>query len=524
MKKCFLRKSLVRTILPILLLSACIVSASDNVFRPIVEAVTTAPANSGGVGDTVLTVTVKNDPRLAGSLPIFPAQGQVNLLDVGPGNAIIGDNIYSAVVKPETAGSVDPSSVDNGKSLLINHLNVVESKLTFDPCIGVNNKYAAWSFARLMREMANSSVTAIDENDFVTRWMNQFISDQTVNSFTVKARTAQRMTNLIANWPKTGSQNQFLSLSEAPFRLLAIVNRGDLRANLLFGPGSAGELRFVFGAVDRLSCTGTSALPFTVIFEYGVNKQSYADAKVWQQRWHSLSAFDLSADIDSYLFGLVSMTSQVTVKGSNPQQVPNKSAINQVRTNEVVGGTNWELREFKLSSNGFLEQTTVSQTPDGSFRTAAKSATLAAFVNENAAAILPGTFKVPAQFNGSPFQGGAIASGPTPWKSGAIVDNEARHLFGLNTCSGCHMSEFFDPIQPVNIQGSAVPFTHIHPREMHEPADISHFLTGVAVLDPVDPSTVREFNELNRRHLNLVNFLNSTSYTELATAVANSPH
>ena len=86
------------------------------------------------------------------------------------------------------------------------------------------------------------------------------------------------------------------------------------------------------------------------------------------------------------------------------------------------------------------------------------------------------------------------------------------------------MSEFFNPIQPVNIAGSAVPFTHIHPREMHEPANISNFLTGVAVLDPVDPLTVREFNELERRRLNLANFLNSTSYTELANPVANSPH
>lgn len=52
-------------------------------------------------------------------------------------------------------------------------------------------------------------------------------------------------------------ENQFLAaewrrqldLAQSPFRLLAIVNRVDLRENSIYGGGDAGEGRLVFGAI-----------------------------------------------------------------------------------------------------------------------------------------------------------------------------------------------------------------------------------------------------------------------------------
>ena len=53
-----------------------------------------------------------------------------------------------------------------------------------------------------------------------------------------------------------------LNLDVSPFRLLAIVNRLDLREAVGYGgPGTAGELRFVFGLVEALGGSRSDVLP-----------------------------------------------------------------------------------------------------------------------------------------------------------------------------------------------------------------------------------------------------------------------
>ena len=83
----------------------------------------------------------------------------------------------------------------------------------------------------------------------------------------------------------------------------------------------------------------------------------------------------------------------------------NGNALATLRTNEIVLSSNgrWELREFVLSpTTGFLQETTVKETPDLGFN---GSQTFADFVNQNASAIIaevPGaTGVVPAQFRPS---------------------------------------------------------------------------------------------------------------------------
>ena len=63
-----------------------------------------------------------------------------------------------------------------------------------------------------------------------------------------------------------------LDMAKSPFRLLAIVNRLDLRKTDSAGEFHAGEGRFVFGLVDVEA--GCMPLEFVVIFEYGQRAES----------------------------------------------------------------------------------------------------------------------------------------------------------------------------------------------------------------------------------------------------------
>ncbi len=67
---------------------------------------------------------------------------------------------------------------------------------------------------------------------------------------------------------------------------------------------------------------------------------------------------------------------------------PNGSALNQVRTNEIRFGQEWELREFKLNAaTGQLRQFTVAQTPANRHN---RTAFLADYINANEVDILLG--------------------------------------------------------------------------------------------------------------------------------------
>ena len=98
----------------------------------------------------------------------------------------------------------------------------------------------AWTFGRLMTEMANEPATGIRPGDFVEQWIQQWTVDLTINSFTVFNRAA-RAQLFLDNWPRLPDGQ--LDLAQAPFRLLAIVNRLDLRGSTLYGSSDAGEAR-----------------------------------------------------------------------------------------------------------------------------------------------------------------------------------------------------------------------------------------------------------------------------------------
>lgn len=392
-----------------------------------------------------------------------------------------------------------PITVDAARELLVRHPLVVDDPLrTYHPCLGVGTPLAAWTFGRLATEIANQPVTGIHPADLVQHWFEQWKSPLTINGFNVPARAigAQR---LLDAWPRT--KDGRLDLVRAPFRLLAIVNRQDLRENSVYGGGAAGEARLVFGGVDCSGGVGglfPEAQQFTVIFEYGVPRSGCPQLRDWAQQWHALGTLALGSA--AYNAALQAITDQFTLRDANPLRPPNRSAINQVRTNEIALADPpvdifWQLRESKLRprglSAGLLEHVTIAQTPD---RSLGSTPTLRDYINAEAPSILAGQHEVPLKYPaGSSFRGGHIDQGAGfGWSAAGILDMQARHLFSLATCSGCHTIE------------TGTHFVHIEPRSFGAQSDLSDFLTG-AGMPKTDPFTgvPRTFHELLDRQMKL---------------------
>jgi hypothetical protein len=339
-------------------------------------------------------------------------------------------------------------AVKPDQSLVITHTNVVNDPTrTFDPCSGAGNPSGVWTFNHLMTEMANQPATGVLPADFTEAWLNQHWNfDQTLNTWLVPKRTAMQ-TQILTPWPRVGGK---LDLARSPFKLVAIVNRLDLgkgtggRVGGYGGGGGAGELRFVFAAVDRSA--GCTLKPFLVIFEYSVPITACNGVKTWAQKWLALSNPGVVLGSAAYNSSLQALTQQVVVRNAAPGK-PNRSAIGQIRTNEESLARPWELREFRLgartSAPNFLAETTTVLTP-GDPRN--NSTILRDFINANQGAILANSYSVPANYPTAttPFLGAnpQIAPGAaTYWDAAGILNNNARHKFSLNTCSGCHARE-----------------------------------------------------------------------------------
>ncbi len=394
------------------------------------------------------------------------------------------------------------AAIDNEKSLLIRDPGVVQDPArTFDICTGAGNPNGIWTFKHLVTEMANTPITGVTPEDFVRMWLSHWENSQNINGWNVTDRNAGIRNQVIIPWENaSGGPGSPLDLDQSPFQLLSIVNRVDLRENLTYGGGSAGEGRFVFQVMDQ-NC---NPMQFTVIFEYGVEKNSCGTVKNWGQSWADLSSMVLGSP--AYNAALENIT-ETFVRANAAPSKPNGSALNQLRTNEIALGNEWELREFVIAGTGwnqhFLKQNTVSQTPDTSLN---GSLALQSFVNSGASTV-PLGFPTIA----TPFLGGASA---TPfnffWDEAGIAPRQARHELSLNTCNGCHAGE------------TATVFTHIKPGSI--PAALSGFMTGITVADPADGAPDRTFNDLLRRATDLDGLVNSNCFSQLPVPILKSPH
>ncbi|KYF85470.1 hypothetical protein BE17_20285 [Sorangium cellulosum] len=355
-----------------------------------------------------------------------------------------------------------------------------------------------WTFGHLVEQMANEKVTGVRPADFVERWIKHWNEVQTINGWSVTARAGVQRT--FAKWPRL--QDGSLDLARAPFRLLAIVNRVDLRDALVFGSGKASELRFVFGVLDPASC---APLKFTVILEYRVERTGCNELKEWARRWVELPALGQSA----YNAGLEAITESVIRAGAAPDR-PNGSALGQVRTNEIdVNEPDklWEMREFRIAPSGpsekHLVETAVLQTPDLTLR---EEPVLAEFISKHAGEIGENRHEVPLEFPpGNRFLAGS-AKVPRRlfWQAMGEVPYEIRRNFSLATCNGCHAGE------------TNTPFLHIANRERGSEPALSGFLSenGISVADPAGTTNSSRFADRERRGQDLATLVNESCMAE----------
>jgi hypothetical protein len=370
---------------------------------------------------------------------------------------------------------VEPTGcfVRTSRELLIRHLSVVDDPVRTAFNAPGDPRNGVWTFGKLMEDMAPTPEAA---PEFVEQMLSTWLSDQTVNGLVIPDRQALQGL-VLDSWPRT--EDGKLDLTQAPLNLLAIVNRMDLRD---LSAGRAGEGRFVFGVLDP------NGFPtqFTVIFEYNLPASTEQDVLNWANAWHALGSLPFPSE--QYNAALEAITTQFAGRGAAPSS-PNGSALSQLRTNEIALDAPWELREFKISATtGLLTPDTVKLTPDLSFD---GTQTLADFVNQNEATILQEKHVVPETFGGGPFLGAASLNNLTAWAAPGINNNEARHRFSLNTCNGCH-----------GFAETGTQFLHVFPRFPGQQADLSGFMTGITMPDPVSGEP-RTFNDLGRRKVDL---------------------
>ena len=421
--------------------------------------------------------------------------GETRLDVLDPSVVSLARQNGSALRIPREMTSMPGQHLDASRVLTVNDLGVVEDPArTYDICgastvgppnpMGRGNPDGAWSFKTLMPRMANTPRPGVTPEEFVEQWLKQWTVFHEINGHPVRARTAMNA-RVLETWPRIAGR---LDLNRAPFRLLAIVNRLDLRSNPMFGNGNGGELRFVFGVVDRRVGGGCSTMPFTVILEYGVARRGCSAVKDYAGQWIALN--NAVPGSPEYNAALQVITDRVTAENGVPNK-PNGSALNQIRTNEIALNSPWELRQFQLlPGQPLLRQVSNDRTPHEDYD---RSGVLASFMDRYRAEILADRHTILSSYSPRLFQIERLLAGSTfthdltddrVWTApaGWPVDAEVRHKLSLATCNGCHGGEARD-----NEHGDRTRFVHIDVRDAGRESVLSKFLTGEGA--PWAPST-----------------------------------
>ncbi len=336
-------------------------------------------------------------------------------------------------------------SVEWEKELMITDLRVVKDARAMN--------MGPWSWGHAMTVMAGQN----DPQVFVKKLVESWMTNQNVGGTLVPARTKME-TLVLAPWRNRSAPGKY-DLDKAPFELLAIVYRPDLRRQGSFGV-DAGEGRLVYGVKGP----NGEALLMTMILEFRLPIREGQRAENWAQLWHSLGSYDLgSAGYNAKLEEISNRFAGPTARAG----ALNGSDLHQARTNELAlvldeGGL-WELREFHLESDGFLYPAMTALTPDLSLN---GTSTLATFINQNARAIEDGTHNVPVKFRSQPFKAGStiVPTETFVWNAPGVAASTLEQ-FSINTCNGCHAGN------------TGTRFLHVVPRfDPTQPASLSNFV------------------------------------------------
>jgi hypothetical protein len=323
-------------------------------------------------------------------------------------------------------------AVDRWKELLIVEASIIQSERARN-----ESSEAPWSFRRRLEDLAGLPAAA----DLAQRWLSHW---RWVDSVAVlpglpsAARVAITPrpsvdTVLLCPWLQldpanacsgdcTSCYDRRLSLAQAPFRLIAVVNRQDLATGSACGR-DGGELRFIYTAVNPRS---GAPLPFTVSFEYRVALASTETRQRWAAGWRALGQLAFGPEFAARLDRLVA-------------EGLGQATLHRVQTNEVALGEPlglpWELRQFVPVTGDrgglSLEPIAASHTPRLSLDGTAE---LGRWLQQNAGAILAGDNLLPPDM----LAGGAPVPRPDFRWQAPGADPAVLAAFNRNSCSGCH--------------------------------------------------------------------------------------
>ena len=405
----------------------------------------------------------------------------------------------------ETKTSALTSYAQN--ALLITDLTVVrDATRTSDPCDSVaGEENRVWTIGHMLKQEAQRQGKTSQQ--YVSGWLDAWATaGPTINGQFLTTDVLEGP-SVRSSWAKD-SQGNYL-LHKAPLKLLAIVSRLDLRMIRPLGEPLGGEVRFVFAPMQPPltpvsptpadgRCMTTANDISTIILEYSPVRKDENAVVDWAKRWHALGLMQMGSS--TYLTELANLTEDVITNGR----------LLRIRTNENTSGT-WKLTEFEHDgTTKLLKRSTIKQSPTEALHTQ-NSTILGNWIKDSRERLrslegrrrtdpfLPvANYMVPDTYagtqlrgsfndNGSDELGYWNATNPGIWQGDW---DEARHLFSMATCSGCHGRE------------TNTGFLHIKANNSGA-ADLSPFLSGPhSVTDPVT-GTVRQFDEMARRQEDL---------------------
>jgi len=256
------------------------------------------------------------------------------------------------------ADPCETASIDDFKELMI-----VDPSIMGD-ARAQNASDGPWSFRHVVESLAPATE---DPGDFVRAWFLEWVTTTSFDGYSIlsgdetpdtRAKTMQQ--EILCPWMKRTADDDCnldcsvcattkLDLAQAPFRLLAIVNRMDLADQP--DVGGAGEGRLVF-ALSNGAGDDPSAAPMqmTMSFDFRL-AGSRAE---WGAAWHALGAHP--AFDDSFATALVDLTNGFVTQ----------SAFSEVLTNESALFWIWQERQFELGADGGMHVAATRNTPSPS--------------------------------------------------------------------------------------------------------------------------------------------------------------
>lgn len=423
---------------------------------------TTSTDSNGAYRFTSLlpaTYTVGFAATPSGPQPAYTLSGSATIGVVG--NTTELDATCTPGAVPCTAGV---AIADPFHQLVVVDPNVTDAA---NDSIASNATDGHFSFRYVLEQLSgcpNASTNTSCMSSFVNGWINQLGTQQTVNGFTVAARVSS---NLSGSWPKL-SDGVTLDMSQAPFQLLAIINRTDLHST------GQGEGRLVFGFVGPQSAPPLDVGPqlFTVIAEFLLPATAtLPNRKAW------VNAFFALPNAEGF--------QQVCAGSANPKCVYNNNLqtltdsfitagqLFDLRTSDFFmappGNPGpWAWRQFLLQAASGQNRLVTATTPEVPDNTLNGSAAVGAFLAANAPAIRDGFVSLP------PSDIGGEAFDFVPAWSFPTVDTTTLTSFSGRTCNGCHVFVNTDPLDSTATQG---PFFHVSPT-------IAPNATGQNILSP----------------------------------------